>query len=117
MDCCLYIVFAFILIYLEIFPLYSNSNLNSDMTPLLNMSIYYRTLLENNRLLHCLLPSDNGIEIPNKSSQYLLKDIDVDAESILDNIGRPYKWAQMLCGLDFFSGDGNTKMKVTILIY
>lgn len=70
-----------------------------------------KSLLQNSGLLDCLKPSDTGSEIPNKSCQYLLSETTTSLESIFNEVGRPYSWAQNLCGLDFFNANDHLKQK------
>jgi len=71
-----------------------------------------KTLLDNNGLLDCLKANDSGTEIPNKSCQYLLTDtVTAGMESVFTDLGRPFNWAQNLCGLDFFSTNDKLKKK------
>lgn len=59
-------------------------------------------LLSPDSLLCCLYPEDMGNDTPNKSNNYVLKKIGLDEFSkYISEVGRPYHWAQWLCGLQF----------------
>ncbi|CAK8674036.1 unnamed protein product [Clavelina lepadiformis] len=58
-------------------------------------------LLSGDNLLQCLLPSDYGLTCPNPSAVYLLEKSSLQIEESVFEFGRPYIWAQKLCGLEF----------------
>lgn len=58
---------------------------------------------------HCILnelyPSDTGNDSPHPATAYLLKaaGINEDFQHFIAEVGRPYIWAQRMCGLDFMA--------------
>ncbi|KAM3965161.1 THO complex subunit 5 [Aphomia sociella] len=58
---------------------------------------------------HCILnelyPADTGNESPHPATTYLLKaaGISEDFNYFISEVGRPYIWAQRMCGLDFMA--------------
>lgn len=55
--------------------------------------------------LECLLPDDYGKVSPNPASIYYLLQTKQELKDHLAKIGRPFRWAQILCGLNFLSSD------------
>ncbi|XP_063825643.1 THO complex subunit 5 homolog [Ostrinia nubilalis] len=69
---------------------------------------------------HCILnelyPSDTGDDSPHPATAYLLKAAGITEEFqyFIPEVGRPYIWAQRMCGLDFMATltDDQKSMKV-----
>lgn len=68
---------------------------------------------------HCILnelyPADTGNDSPHPATAYLLKaaGISEDFQHFIPEVGRPYIWAQRMCGLDFMAAvldDAKTKV-------
>lgn len=58
---------------------------------------------------HCILnelyPGDSGIDSPHPATAYLLKSAGIteDFRHFIAEVGKPYIWAQRMCGLDFMA--------------
>lgn len=66
----------------------------------------FRSVLSPNNILSCINPGDYGEESSNPKTNYQLQELSLDPKSlstVLDEkkLGKPYKWAQKLCGLEF----------------
>lgn len=73
-----------------------------------NQSIAAGDIITQDRILSSLYPEDFGIESPNPKTSYQLQNVHLegkDLSKLLDDkmLGKPYKWAQRLCGLNFTS--------------
>ncbi|XP_035793714.1 THO complex subunit 5 homolog isoform X2 [Anopheles albimanus] len=71
-----------------------------------------RDVLSMDTILSELFPNDYGLESPNPRTNYQLQEIMEDADpfiSLLEEkrLGKPYRWAQELCGLEFISAPSN----------
>ncbi|XP_041979640.1 THO complex subunit 5 homolog [Aricia agestis] len=62
-------------------------------------------VLNGDSILHELYPQDNGNDSPHPATTYLLNAAGVTQEfqHFIPEVGRPYIWAQRMCGLDFMS--------------
>lgn len=61
-----------------------------------------------NSILDALFPDDFGTTSPNPKSNYQLQDLSLDPKDFLSflsgkHLGKPYKWAQNICGIDFIA--------------
>lgn len=59
-----------------------------------------------NKILSSLSPNDFGEESSNPKTIYQLRDCSIDPKDLVSlleekQLGRPYTWAQQLCGIDF----------------
>lgn len=61
--------------------------------------------LSDHNVLHALYPGDSGDCSPHPATTYLLNAAGImgDFEQFIPELGRPYIWAQRMCGLDFMS--------------
>lgn len=74
-------------------------------------------VLNSQSILQALYPNDLGLDSPHPATSYILKcnGIDGDFSQYIPELGRPYVWAQRMCGLDFLASDlPNTSEKITI---
>lgn len=63
-------------------------------------------LLSPDKFLSYLYPGDHGCDTPNPANQYVLRKLGLgDFSQHLNDIGRPYMWAQWLAGLQFLNDD------------
>lgn len=62
-------------------------------------------VLSGHSILHELYPGDTGSVSPHPATAYLLKSAGISEEfsHFISEIGRPYVWAQRMCGLDFMT--------------
>ncbi|XP_050520529.1 THO complex subunit 5 homolog isoform X2 [Daktulosphaira vitifoliae] len=66
-------------------------------------SSYSRELLSPISILDSLFPGDNGNESPNIVNYHQLDEMTAEFNSL--DVGKPYIWAQNICGLDFLNCD------------
>lgn len=71
-------------------------------------SIAAGDIITQDRILSSLYPDDSGNDSPNPKSSYQLQSVQMNPDDfgkMLDEkkLGKPYKWAQRLCGLGFTS--------------
>lgn len=71
-------------------------------------SIAAGDIITQDRILSSLYPEDSGSDSPNPKSSYQLRQVQMNPEDfskMLDEkkLGKPYKWAQRLCGISFTS--------------
>lgn len=58
---------------------------------------------------HCVLnelyPGDTGNDTPHPATSYVLKSVGINEDfyHFISEVGRPYVWAQRMCGLDFMA--------------
>jgi len=65
-------------------------------------------LLSPDSLLTCLFPDDGGDKAPNPSSLYQLSKVGITSfAEFVTLVGKPYMWAQRICGLDFLPEEIN----------
>uniref|UniRef100_H2ZCI5 THO complex subunit 5 homolog n=1 Tax=Ciona savignyi TaxID=51511 RepID=H2ZCI5_CIOSA len=79
----------------------------------------FSSVLQNENLLQCLGNShknggDWGTTCPNPASLFLLQNEDLG--EVFGNIGRPYLWAQELCGLEFLHSNSTVIFFLSILL-
>ncbi|CAG9786801.1 unnamed protein product [Diatraea saccharalis] len=62
-------------------------------------------VLNGSCILNELYPADSGNDSPHPATAYLLKvaGITEDFQHFISEVGRPYIWAQRMCGLDFMA--------------
>lgn len=62
-------------------------------------------VLNGHSILHELYPGDTGSDSPHPATAYLLKAAGIleDFPNFISDVGRPYIWAQRICGLDFMT--------------
>uniref|UniRef100_U5EKA3 Putative fms n=1 Tax=Corethrella appendiculata TaxID=1370023 RepID=U5EKA3_9DIPT len=65
-------------------------------------------VISSENILNGLFSDDHCLESPNPKTKYQLEDLSISTKqflSLLDErrLGKPYKWAQQLCGLEFIS--------------
>ena len=65
-------------------------------------------IITQDRILSSLYPDDVGVESPNPKIAYQLQNVQLSSEDLskmLDEkkLGKPFKWAQRLCGISFTS--------------
>ncbi|RVE50855.1 hypothetical protein evm_004422 [Chilo suppressalis] len=62
-------------------------------------------VLNGNCILHELYSSDNGNDSPHPATAYLLKAAGIPEgfQYFISEVGKPYIWAQRMCGLDFMA--------------
>ncbi|XP_026467651.1 THO complex subunit 5 homolog [Ctenocephalides felis] len=66
-------------------------------------------------ILNCLYKNDNGETSPNLTNSYKLQKLGLgDLIPLLGDLGRPYIWAQKLCGMDFLLVDLQKETKYDI---
>jgi THO complex subunit 5 len=72
-------------------------------TPVIGVSA--GDVLNGNCILNELYPADTGNDSPHPATAYLLKaaGISQDFHNFITDVGRPYIWAQRMCGLDFMA--------------
>lgn len=63
-------------------------------------------------ILNALSPGDSGAESCNPKTHFQLREIGVDPSTFATllqakDLGKPYQWAQQLCGMDFVSTSNN----------
>lgn len=59
-------------------------------------------LLSTDLVLNCLYPGDTGNNSPNPGNEFILNKLALgEFAQYVKDLGRPYKWVQTLCGLDF----------------
>lgn len=71
-------------------------------------SVAAADIITQDRILSSLYPDDHGVGSPNTNTAYQLQSLQLspeDLSKILDEkkLGKPYKWAQRLCGIKFTS--------------
>lgn len=69
-------------------------------------------------ILNALSAGDLGKESCNPTTHFQMRDSDLDPStfaSVLQakDLGKPYQWAQQLCGLDFVSATGGVSLQLT----
>ena len=65
-----------------------------------DLPIVENSILRGESVFSCLYEDDTGLESPNWANKILLNNMGiVSIEGYLKQIGHPYRWAQMLCGL------------------
>ncbi|CAF4934451.1 unnamed protein product [Pieris macdunnoughi] len=66
-------------------------------------------VLDGNCVLNELYIGDTGSDSPHPATSFLLKSAGISEEfqHIIPEIGKPYIWAQRMCGLDFMAAIGN----------
>lgn len=72
---------------------------------------FHRDTIAPSSILNCLTPGDVGEESSNPKTNYQLEDVSIDPKDFLTllnekNLGKPYRWAQQMCGLDFATSTG-----------
>jgi THO complex subunit 5 len=68
-----------------------------------NSSICGGDLLQVDTLLNCLYADDDGCTTPNPANMYL--PVFNEFSKHVSEVGRPYRWVQWLCGLQFLASD------------
>lgn len=73
-----------------------------------NHSVTAGDIVTQDRILSSLYPDDYGIVSPNPKTSYQIQSLQInpdDLSKMLDEkkLGKPYKWAQRLCGINFIS--------------
>lgn len=63
-------------------------------------------VMSQENILNELFPGDNGEGSPNPKTKFQLQEIGIGMDKFLSmikekNLGKPYKWAQELCGIEF----------------
>lgn len=63
-------------------------------------------IMSQENILNELFPDDNGEASPNPKTKFQLQEVNLDAEKFATmmkekDLGKPYKWAQQLCGIEF----------------
>lgn len=66
----------------------------------------FSDIITQDRILNSLYHNDLGLESPNPKTKYQLEAVHLDPKDLiklLDDkmLGKPYKWAQKLCGIEF----------------
>ena len=61
-------------------------------------------LFDSENILDELFDGDSGLKCPNPVSDSILNFMDIDFSKHVSQIGKPYKFAQKICGLNFPSG-------------
>lgn len=72
------------------------------------MGVTAGDIISTEKILLGLYPEDFGEICPNPTSKFQLKEFDLTEEDLLDylktkNFGKPFLWAQKLCGIDFIN--------------
>ncbi|XP_046860559.1 THO complex subunit 5 homolog [Xenia sp. Carnegie-2017] len=74
-----------------------------------------RSLLSPDSVLTCLFPEDFGDVTPNPTNHHQLNKLGIENVTFGKlNIGRPYKWVQKLCGLEFPTSDSKSNEIPTV---
>lgn len=70
-------------------------------------------VLNGQNILHGLFPGDTGNDSPHPATGYLLNRAGIvgDFQQFVPELGRPYIWAQRMCGLDFMTVGMDEKIK------
>lgn len=73
-----------------------------------NIGVTAGDIISTEKIVLGLYPEDFGEVCPNPTSKFQLKEFDLTEEDFLDylktnNFGKPFHWAQKLCGIDFIS--------------
>jgi len=64
------------------------------------------SLMDPDQLLCCLHPDDYGLKCPDSAAYFKLDKIPAsDVDAVFYQLGRPYVWAQHLCGLQFLPSE------------
>lgn len=90
------------------------------MSQIFHLNIYYfyfwnSDLIAPMSILNCLYKNDNGETSPNLTNSYKLQKLGLgDLIPLLGDLGRPYIWAQKLCGMDFLLVDLQKETKYDI---
>lgn len=66
-------------------------------------------VLNGHSILNELYPGDTGDDSPHPATSYLLKNAGISESfsHFIPEIGRPYVWAQRMCGIDFMTSELN----------
>lgn len=69
-------------------------------------------------ILNALSEGDSGLESCNPKTHFQLRELSVDPTKFVSllqakDLGKPYKWAQQLCGLDFLSTSREVSLELT----
>lgn len=70
-------------------------------------------------ILNALSPDDSGAESCNPKTHFQLREIGVDPTTFASllqtkDLGKPYQWAQQLCGIDFVSTTSNNNVSLEL---
>lgn len=75
-------------------------------------------LVSAHTILNALTPGDSGEDSCNPKTHFQLREINVDPTTFASllqskDLGKPYQWAQQLCGLDFVSTSNGVSLELT----
>lgn len=96
-----------IAIYVHFFPslniISATSNVSTE-----NIGVTAGDIISTEKIVLGLYPEDFGDICPNPNSKFQLKEYDLTEEDFVDylktnNFGKPFLWAQKLCGIDFIN--------------
>ncbi|XP_050092714.1 THO complex subunit 5 homolog isoform X1 [Anopheles aquasalis] len=89
--------------------------INCSLTDLTIAGTATGDILSMDTILSELFSNDTGLESPNPKTNYQLNEIIEDADLFITllkerGLGKPYRWAQELCGLEFISAPNNRSL-------